>query len=59
MDKFFTTTSGEELVIMLKSARKGGCTACRMIKSGVKSRKELPHTCELGNGRKINKNIKR
>ena len=55
MDKFFANTSGEELAVMLKS-RKGGCTACRMVASGVKSRKTLPHTCGIGS---ITKNIKR
>ncbi|MFA5409377.1 MAG: hypothetical protein WC343_11455 [Bacilli bacterium] len=54
MDKFFKNVTAEELVKDFeelgykfeKVDRKGGCVACQMVKSGVKSRKALPHTCD-------------
>ena len=46
MDKFFATTTTEELINKLDARRGSGCAACRMVASGVKSRKRLPHTCE-------------
>lgn len=27
-------------------SRKANCTACTFIKNGVKTRKNIPHTCE-------------
>lgn len=54
MDKFFKRTNIAEVLIedfeklgytFESTDRINNCTACVMIKNGVKSRKTLPHTC--------------
>lgn len=33
------------MINLLKDIKKRGCTACRFLAAGVKTRKNIPHTC--------------
>ena len=50
MKKFFEKTTPEQLADQLDKVvdereKRSNCTACFMEKTGVKSRRRLPHSC--------------